>query len=109
MLRSSILSIVLPVFMSCFLFSSNAIGSEGKVISIDFLNQKINFLNRDTSCFFKKKTLEDIVLNNKISISDIDRCIAECSYLIGIPGDYGSTRFHSCLAKCKGEISMCVF
>ncbi|QDX96204.1 hypothetical protein EGD00_02075 [Pectobacterium carotovorum subsp. carotovorum] len=109
MLRSFVLSISLPVFMSCFLFSSNAIGSEGKVIPIDFLNQKTNITDRDTSCFFKKKTLEDIIVNNKISTSDIDRCIAECSYLLGIPGDYGSTRFHSCLAQCKGMIPMCDF
>ncbi len=52
MLRSFVLSISLPVFMSCFLFSSNAIGSEGKVIPIDFLNQKTNIIDRDTSCFF---------------------------------------------------------
>ncbi|MDY4316554.1 hypothetical protein SOW02_16650 [Pectobacterium actinidiae] len=109
MLRSFVLSISLPVFMSCFLFSSNAIGAEGKVIPIDFLNQKTNIIDRDTSCFFKKKTLEDIIVNNKISTSDIDRCIAECSYLLGIPGDYGSTRFHSCLAQCKGMIPMCDF
>ncbi|MBN3143082.1 hypothetical protein [Pectobacterium brasiliense] len=109
MLRSFLLSISLPVFISFFLFSSNAIGTEGKIIPIDVLNQKTNIIDRDTSCFFKKKTVEDIIINNKISISDIDRCIAECSSFLDIPGDRGSTHFHSCLAQCKGMIPMCDF
>lgn len=57
-------------------------------------------------CFLKEKT-DSNVINKKYSLSETDRCIAECSYLLDIPGDYGGTNFHSCMAKCKGEISSC--
>ncbi|AFR05251.1 hypothetical protein PEC301653_37600 [Pectobacterium carotovorum subsp. carotovorum] len=109
MLRMSMLSIIFPFFISLFLFSSNAVGSENKIVSIKFLNGKENFLESDKSCVVKNKKIDDVVINNNISIKEIEQCIAECSYLIGIPGDYGSSRFHACVTQCKGMIPMCTF
>lgn len=98
-----------PMALILLLFSGNAISSDSKLLPIDFLKGKINFIEINNSCIVKNRKVNKVFINEKYSLSEVDRCIAECSYLLNIPGDYGSTNFHSCVAQCKGQIPSCDF
>ncbi|WP_350312500.1 hypothetical protein OHJ28_15595 [Dickeya fangzhongdai] len=106
MLKPPILSILVLLFTVCF-FYGKAIGSDSENYLIGDFKKNKNLLEIGSVCIVKKKTIDTNIINEKYSLSETDRCIAECSYLLDIPGDYGSTNFHSCMAKCKGEIPLC--
>lgn len=98
---------LLPFLLSCFLFSGEAISSDNKPLSVDFLKGKISFIERNNTCIVKNRKINKVFFNEKHSRSEVDRCISECSYLLGDPFDFGSTNFHSCVAQCKGQIPLC--
>ncbi|GKW25648.1 hypothetical protein LW347_19625 [Pectobacterium polonicum] len=111
MLKSPTLLVLSPFILSFVLFSSKAISSDDKPLPIDLINGKVNFIQTQNQniCIVKNKKSNEIIVEEKYSRTLTDRCIAECSYLLDMPGDYGSTNFHSCLAQCKGGVAMCDF
>ncbi|WP_262253997.1 hypothetical protein [Pectobacterium polaris] len=110
MLKLSPSLALLPLFFSCFLFSESSIASTNKLNAIQPVKATLNIVGEGRFCNVKNKNLDKIIINQRYSAAINDRCIEECSYLIGErPGDNGSTEFHSCLAQCKGMIPMCDF
>ncbi|MBT9182869.1 hypothetical protein ILP31_02145 [Pectobacterium punjabense] len=111
MLKSPPLLVLSPLILSFVLFSGKAISSDDKPLPIDLINGKVSFIQTKNQkmCIVKSKKSNEMIIDEKYSLSLTDRCIAECSYLLDMPGDYGSTNFQSCLAQCKGGVAMCDF
>ncbi|MBN3262391.1 hypothetical protein [Pectobacterium brasiliense] len=109
MLKLSPLMVLFLLTLSLFLFSGKAISSDDKIFPIGFINGRLDFIQNQKYCIVKNKKMDGVILEEKNTLSETDRCIAECSYLLDMPGDYGSTNFHSCVSQCKGQIASCDF